>query len=43
MGLAVMGAGMPADGSMVYLSPAPLYHAARSAGAPPSGLAARSW
>jgi long-chain acyl-CoA synthetase len=28
MGLAVMGAGMPADGSMVYLSPAPLYHAA---------------
>ena len=26
--LAVMGAGMPADGSMVYLSPAPLYHAA---------------
>lgn len=28
MGLATMGAGMPADGSMVYLSPAPLYHAA---------------
>ena len=28
MGLAVMGAGMPADGDMVYLSPAPLYHAA---------------
>ena len=28
MGLAVMGAGMPADGTMVYLSPAPLYHAA---------------
>jgi fatty-acyl-CoA synthase len=28
IGLAVMGAGMPADGSMVYLSPAPLYHAA---------------
>ncbi len=28
MGLAVMGAGMPTDGSMVYLSPAPLYHAA---------------
>ena len=28
LGLAVMGAGMPADGSMVYLSPAPLYHAA---------------
>ena len=28
VGLAVMGAGMPADGSMVYLSPAPLYHAA---------------
>lgn len=28
MGLAIMGAGMPADGSMVYLSPAPLYHAA---------------
>ncbi|MFM7349776.1 MAG: acyl-CoA synthetase [Erythrobacter sp.] len=27
-GLAVMGAGMPTDGSMVYLSPAPLYHAA---------------
>ena len=27
-GLAVMGAGMPVDGSMVYLSPAPLYHAA---------------
>lgn len=26
--LAVMGAGMPADGEMVYLSPAPLYHAA---------------
>lgn len=26
--LAVMGAGMPADGDMVYLSPAPLYHAA---------------
>ena len=26
--LAIMGAGMPADGSMVYLSPAPLYHAA---------------
>ncbi len=26
--LATMGAGMPADGSMVYLSPAPLYHAA---------------
>lgn len=28
IGLATMGAGMPADGSMVYLSPAPLYHAA---------------
>ncbi|WP_205651050.1 acyl-CoA synthetase [Tsuneonella mangrovi] len=28
VGLAVMGAGMPADGEMVYLSPAPLYHAA---------------
>lgn len=28
MGLATMGAGMPADGSMVYLCPAPLYHAA---------------
>jgi fatty-acyl-CoA synthase len=28
VGLAVMGAGMPVDGSMVYLSPAPLYHAA---------------
>ena len=28
VGLATMGAGMPADGSMVYLSPAPLYHAA---------------
>ena len=28
MGLAIMGAGMPADGSMVYLSPAPMYHAA---------------
>lgn len=28
VGLAVMGAGMPADGDMVYLSPAPLYHAA---------------
>jgi len=28
MGLAIMGAGMPADGSMVYLCPAPLYHAA---------------
>lgn len=26
--LASMGAGMPADGSMIYLSPAPLYHAA---------------
>ncbi|MEW4449500.1 acyl-CoA synthetase [Qipengyuania sp. JC766] len=28
VGLAVMGAGMPADGDMTYLSPAPLYHAA---------------
>ncbi len=28
LGLATMGVGMPADGSMVYLSPAPLYHAA---------------
>lgn len=28
MGLAMMGAQMPADGSMIYLSPAPLYHAA---------------
>lgn len=28
VGLAVMGAGWPADGDMVYLSPAPLYHAA---------------
>ncbi len=28
MALAMMGAGMPADGTMVYLSPAPLYHAA---------------
>ena len=28
VGLAVMGVGMPTDGSMVYLSPAPLYHAA---------------
>jgi long-chain acyl-CoA synthetase len=28
IGLATMGAGMPADGSMIYLSPAPLYHAA---------------
>ena len=28
LGLAIMGAGMPTDGSMVYLSPAPLYHAA---------------
>jgi fatty-acyl-CoA synthase len=28
LGLATMGMGMPADGSMVYLSPAPLYHAA---------------
>ena len=28
LGLATMGAGMPADGTMVYLSPAPLYHAA---------------
>ena len=27
-GLAVMGTGWPTDGSMVYLSPAPLYHAA---------------
>lgn len=26
--LATMGVGMPSDGSMVYLSPAPLYHAA---------------
>ncbi|MFN4113244.1 MAG: acyl-CoA synthetase [Sphingomonadaceae bacterium] len=26
--LATMGAGMPSDGSMIYLSPAPLYHAA---------------
>lgn len=26
--LAIMGAGMPADGDMIYLSPAPLYHAA---------------
>ena len=26
--LAVYGAGMPPDGEMVYLSPAPLYHAA---------------
>ena len=28
LALATMGVGMPADGSMVYLSPAPLYHAA---------------
>lgn len=28
MAVATMGAGMPSDGSMVYLSPAPLYHAA---------------
>ncbi|MEM1196919.1 MAG: acyl-CoA synthetase [Pseudomonadota bacterium] len=28
LGLATMGVGMPSDGSMVYLSPAPLYHAA---------------
>ena len=28
VGLAIMGVGMPSDGSMVYLSPAPLYHAA---------------
>ncbi|MEM9500635.1 MAG: acyl-CoA synthetase [Pseudomonadota bacterium] len=28
IGLATMGAGMPTDGTMVYLSPAPLYHAA---------------
>mgnify|MGYP000153248730 CR=1 FL=1 len=28
VGLATMGVGMPTDGSMVYLSPAPLYHAA---------------
>jgi len=28
LGLATLGAGMPTDGSMVYLSPAPLYHAA---------------
>ncbi len=28
VGLATMGAGMPSDGSMIYLSPAPLYHAA---------------
>ena len=27
-GLAMLGVGMPADGSIVYLSPAPLYHAA---------------
>lgn len=28
LGLATIGAGMPADGTMIYLSPAPLYHAA---------------
>ena len=28
VGLATMGVGWPSDGSMVYLSPAPLYHAA---------------
>ena len=28
MGLATLGVGWPSDGSMVYLSPAPLYHAA---------------
>ncbi|MFL0355030.1 acyl-CoA synthetase [Erythrobacter sp. GH1-10] len=28
LGLATMGAGMPTDGTMIYLSPAPLYHAA---------------
>lgn len=28
LGVATMGAGMPTDGSMIYLSPAPLYHAA---------------
>lgn len=28
VGLAVLGVGMPTDGSIVYLSPAPLYHAA---------------
>ena len=28
LALATIGAGMPADGSMIYLSPAPLYHAA---------------
>ena len=28
VGLATMGVGMPTDGSLVYLSPAPLYHAA---------------
>ncbi len=28
LGLATMGTGMPSDGSIVYLSPAPLYHAA---------------
>lgn len=28
VGLATMGVGMPTDGSIVYLSPAPLYHAA---------------
>lgn len=28
VGLATLGVGMPTDGSMVYLSPAPLYHAA---------------
>ena len=28
MGLATMGVGWPADGSMIYLSPAPRYHAA---------------
>jgi len=28
LGLATMAVGMPADGSLVYLSPAPLYHAA---------------
>ena len=28
LALATMGAGMPTDGDMIYLSPAPLYHAA---------------
>ena len=43
VGLAIMGAGMPADGSMVYLSPAPSITPPRSAGAPPRTAWAGQW